>query len=127
MYSKILSFIFVSLIILCSPCAAAFDNFEFVDANGKTGYYVDSKSAYFGPENQVEAIIAVKKAGQNRMFIYRMKFDRAQRTYQILSSQVIKYDTKEILEQQNKVEPPQTYRLQSPMNEIVDYLFAQKR
>lgn len=116
-----------ALMLMPIPALAAYENLEFVDANGSTGYYADRKSAYFPTDDMVEAIIAVKKAGQNRMFTYRMQFNRLEHTYLILSSQIIKYDTQEVLETHNEAQMPQTYRLQSPMNEIVDYLFAVKR
>ena len=110
-------------------CEAALEEFEFVDASGDTGYYVNSKSAYFPVEAPqiVDADIAVKKAGQNRMFAYKMHFDREARTYQILSATVMKYDTKEITERYTEPQAPQNYRSESPMSEIVDYLFAVKR
>lgn len=119
----LLSFLFIPLV----TCQAAWENLEFVDANGSTGYYVDRKSAYYPTENMAEAIVAVKKAEQNRMFAYRMRFDRVQHTYQILSSEILRYDTQETMEKNNLPQTPQTYRLQSPMSEIVDYLFAVKR
>ena len=109
-------------------CQAAYDEYEFVDANGDTGYYVNSKSAYFPVEAPqiVDADIAVKKAGQNRMFTYKMRFDNVAQTYQILTATVMRYDTKEITENYTEPQAPQNYRPESPMSEIVDYLFAAK-
>lgn len=114
-----------ALWIMGSACSA--EDLQFVDANGSTGYYVDVDSITYEGENIVNAGIAVKKAALNRMFLYTMQFDSAARTYQILSSQVVKYDTREVLERGAASETPHPYGILSPMSSIVDYIYSLKK
>ena len=97
---------------------------RFVDADEDSGYYVDVNSVSFESYCKVNARIAVKKTNMNRMYIYALQFDRQQRTYRIYASQVLKYDTKEILNSADTGDDPKTYSVTSPMNTIVEYLFA---
>ena len=119
----LLPMLFSLCALLPKPCAAA-EDMRFVDAVGDSGYYVDVNSVSYESNALVNSRIAVKKAGLNRMYVYAVQFDRVKRTYQIYASQVIKYDNHEILENKNTGEPPKFYSAHSPMNTIVDYLFA---
>lgn len=119
------------LLLLSSVCAAEAP-FEFVDAHGSTGYYVDTSSISFdtttiGTQQYevVNARVAVIKAKLNRRFIYYMQFNPTRATYQILSSKVQQYDTKEILGSDDNPTPPFPYSPTSPMREIVDYIYEQ--
>ena len=82
-------------LLWASSCFAS--DMRFVDANGYTGYYVDASSVSYESVATCDATIAVIKADRNRMFCYTMHFDRGRGVYQILSSQVLRYDTKEVL------------------------------
>ena len=122
--------LFARLSLLCvlvlgsfSVCAAE-EDMRFVDAIGTTGYYVDANSVAFEAYSLADARIAVKKADQNRMYVYAMQFNRLKHTYRIYASQVIQYDTKEILESKDTGEAPKFYGPNSPLNSVVDYLFA---
>ena len=91
----------VCLMVLMSRAYA--ENMQFVDANGSTGYYVDTDSISSDQvvENDVQktlwtARVAVIRADLNRRYIYLMQFDPAKRTYQIFASEVQRYDTKDV-------------------------------
>ena len=100
----------------------AAEDMRCVDANGDTGYYVDAASIVPLSDTEREATVAVIKAAENRRFLYRMRFNRQARTYQILSTQVGVYDTKEVLRTSQGSELPQPYSLASPMQSIEDFI-----
>ena len=91
---------------------------EFVDARDGTGYYVDVYSLNFISDHEVNACVAMVKARTNRMFLYTMYFDTAKATYQILTSQVMRYDTKEQIGGSDQPLPASGYGISSPMRAI---------
>ncbi len=95
---------------------------RFVDANGDTGYYVDAASITRLSDVEREAGVAVVKAAENRRLLYRIRFNRQMRTYQILSGQVGVYDTKEVLRTTPGMAAPQAYTPTSPMQSIEDFI-----
>ena len=115
--------LFVALVLFLSlsTCEAA-EDMRFADADGDTGYYVDAASIVSLSDTEREATVAVIKAAENRRFLYRMRFNRQARTYQILSTQVGVYDTKEVLRTSQGSELPQPYSLASPMQSIEDFI-----
>lgn len=115
--------LFVALVLFLSlsTCEAA-EDMRFADADGDTGYYVDAASIVPLSDTEREATVAVIKATENRRFLYRMRFNRQARTYQILSTQVGVYDTKEVLRTSQGSELPQPYSLASPMQSIEDFI-----
>lgn len=115
--------LFVALVLFLSlsTCEAA-EDMRFADADGDTGYYVDAASIVPLSNTEREATVAVIKAAENRRFLYRMRFNRQARTYQILSTQVGVYDTKEVLRTSQGSELPQPYSLASPMQSIEDFI-----
>ena len=115
--------LFVALVLFLSlsTCEAA-EDMRFADADGDTGYYVDAASIVPLSDTEREATVAVIKAAENRRFLYRMRFNRQARTYQILSTQVGVYDTKEVLRTSQGSDLPQPYSLASPMQSIVDFI-----
>ena len=115
--------LFVALVLFLSlsTCEAA-EDMRFADADGDTGYYVDAASIVPLSDAEREATVAVIKAAENRRFLYRMRFNRQARTYQILSTQVGVYDTKEVLRTSQGSELPQPYSLASPMQSIEDFI-----
>ena len=136
-FKRILPLLLMMLCLLSSFCFAA-EDMQFVDADGATGYYVDVNSIAYGTvcegENEsavsyevVTARIAVIKANMNRRFIYLMQFNKAKSTYQILTSKVQKYDTKEIMETRDLPNPALPYTVSSPMHTIVEFTYAQPR
>ena len=102
-------------------CEAA-EDMRFVDANGDTGYYVDAASITRLSDAEREAGVAVVKATENRRLLYRIRFNRQMRTYQILSGQVGVYDTKEVLRTTPGMAAPQVYTPTSPMQSIEDFI-----
>ena len=115
--------LFVALVLFLSlsTCEAT-EDMRFADADGDTGYYVDAASIVPLSNTEREATVAVIKAAENRRFLYRMRFNRQARTYQILSTQVGVYDTKEVLRTSQGSELPQPYSLASPMQSIEDFI-----
>ena len=112
----------VCLMVFMSRAYA--ENMQFVDANGSTGYYVDTDSISSDQvvENDVQktlwtARVAVIRADLNRRYIYLMQFDPAKRTYQI-------FDTKDVLQSSDQAEPARPYLVTSPMNEIVQFVMT---
>jgi hypothetical protein len=126
--------IYLLALLIFSQCPLALaEDMRFVDAEGFTGYYVDASTIVIGawgelpegtvPEDISEALVAVVKANQNKRYLYRMRFDRGHETYEILSSEVQAYDTKEVLEKNNFGRMPRHYGISSPMNSIVNYIY----
>ena len=129
-FRRVACLLAVCMMLLSSICLAA-EHMEFVDANGSTGYYVDVDT--IAPETVVEndvprtlwnADVAVVRADINRSFIYAMRFDPDNKTYQIFHSEVQRYDTKDVLQSSDTVEAPHAYAPSSPMNEIVQFIIS---
>lgn len=122
----------MALFFMSGACLA--EDMQFVDANGSTGYYVDTDSISYEntkegdtPVTYVCARIAVVRADDNRRYLYAMKFEPAKSTYRIMASEVQAYDTKETIETSAAVELPRRYGANSPMKEIVDFIMQAKR
>ena len=109
------------MLCVAEVCSAA--DMRFVDAQGYTGYYVDASSVTYESTAACNATIAVIKADRNRMFRYTMHFDRGQGIYQILSSQVLAYDTKTVLSQSGTEPYTHPYSGFSPMKTIIDFIY----
>lgn len=109
------------LLLTAEVCSAA--DMRFVDANDYTGYYVDAGSVNYESTAACNAVIAVIKADRNRMFRYTMHFDRGNATYQILSSEVLAYDTKTVLSKSGADGVLRPYAVSSPMRRIVDFIY----
>ena len=125
----------VAAVLLCCSQLASAEDMRFVDAEGYTGYYVDVSTIAFGtgeipegtaPEEIAEARVAVVKADRNRRYLYQMRFNRRMETYEIGSSEVQAYDTKEVLEKNAMGRVPRRYGFSSPMNGIVNFIYEWK-
>ena len=66
--------------------------------------------------------IAVVKAQSNRMYIYNVKINHKDRIYQINSSRILEYDTRNILESNNQQRPFRPYSAKSEMSELVHFI-----
>ena len=119
-YRRILVLL-AACLLWASSCFAS--DMRFVDANGYTGYYVDASSVSYESVATCDATIAVIKADRNRMFCYTMHFDRGNATYQILSSEVLAYDTKTVLSKSGADGVLRPYAVSSPMRRIVDFIY----
>lgn len=96
----------------------------FVDARGDTGYYVDMKSLDFQGENEVTARVEIVCADKDRLYLYRIHFDRKKRTYQILESVMAVYATKEHIGGNAMPTVVTPYAAGSPMEAVVEYIFS---
>ena len=106
--------------MMMSKCSA--EDFQFVDAEGNTGYYVDMDSVENESRDILFARIAVKKAGANRMFIYDVRFNHYDRAYQIVSSQTIEYETQNVLESTDEARAFRAYSPNSEMSELIQFI-----
>ena len=98
-----------------------------MDARGDTGYFVDVTTVSIDSNHEYTADVAIIKAKENRLFSYRMHFDFAARTYQILRSATMTYDTREVSQSVKTPTPAAPYVPGSPIAAIVDYLYAWQR
>lgn len=100
-----------------STCAA--ENLKFIDAMDDTGYYYDADSVESESDNVFKVQMAVIKAGFNRMYTYDVRITHTSRVYEILSSKILSYDTRAVLETNNSRRPPQRYSDRSEMGQMV--------
>ena len=84
------------LFLASAVCCAEDEGRRFVDARGDTGYFVDVTTVSIDSNHEYTADVAIIKAKENRLFSYRMHFDFVARTYQILRSATMTYDTREV-------------------------------
>lgn len=123
---NLFTLLFALMLCTSSPCFAV-EGMHFVDAEDKTGYYVDLNSVAWDDANLLNAKIAVVKAATNRLYIYSMHFDIQKRTYRILHSEVYAYDTRELLESNDSAVPDRFYGPASMMQEIIEYIIYPER
>ena len=124
-FSRILRIVILAVAILSSVnnlsiCFA--ENFQFVDAENTTGYYVDIDSVKIESPEFVAAKIAVVKANLNKMYVYNVRINHKEQTYQIVSSQILEYDTRSILESNNRSRPFRPYAAKSEMSELINFI-----
>ena len=116
-FTLMLSMTALLLLLANSVCFAGDEGRRFVDV---TTISIDSNHEY-------TADVAIIKAKENRLFSYRMHFDFAARTYQILRSATMTYDTREVSQSVKTPLPATQYVPGSPIAAIVDYLYAWQR
>ena len=124
-FSRILQIVIFTLAILFSANASPVcfaENFQFVDAEDTTGYYVDIDSVKIESPEFVAAKIAVVKANLNKMYVYNVRINHKEQTYQIVSSQILEYDTRSYLESNNKSRPFRPYAAKSEMSELINFI-----
>lgn len=105
------------LILSSSTCAA--ENLKFIDAMDDTGYYYDADTVKLESPSVLNVYMAVIKANFNRMYIYDVRINHANRTYEILSSKILSYDTRAELESNNTRRRPLRYADKSEMGQMV--------
>ena len=106
-------------IIFLNGATCSAENLKFIDAMDDTGWYYDADSVQYEDENIFTVQMAVIKASLNRMYTYDVRITHTSRTYEILSSQILSYDTRAILEVNNSHRPPQHYSDKSEMGQMV--------
>ena len=100
------------------------ENLHFVDSRGATGYYVDTSTITVDSDHEYTADVIIIRADENLMFVYRTHFDYMTHTYQILTAKIMTYDTREIKASSDTPLDPATYAATSPMQAIVDFIYA---
>lgn len=120
----------IALLLLwrAEALAAAVDmadmDMQFVDASGMTGYYVDMGLLDFQNDHEVTAWVEIVRADKDRLYLYRIHFDRKKRTYQILESVMAEYATKERLGDNSVPTSVTAYAPGSPMESVVEFVFS---
>lgn len=109
----------LSTIIFLSSASCSAENLKFIDAMDDTGYYYDADSVQFVSYEIFRVRMAVIKASLNRMNTYDVLITHTENTYEILSSKILSYDTRAILEVNNNRRPPQRYSDRSEMGQMV--------
>lgn len=109
----------LTTIIFLSSATCAAEDLKFIDAMDDTGYYYDADSVNFESDNVFRVQMAVIKASLNRMYSYDVRITHDERTYEILSSKTLSYDTRAVLEVNNRRRPPQKYSDRSEMGQMV--------
>lgn len=133
MKRRSLAWILAAAVLLISAvCHAETVDFSgmdlrFVDAVGMTGYYVDMNAVSIKNNDEATARVEIVKADSNRLYLYRIAFDRKKKTYQILDSVVAEYETKEITGGSNVPMKPQSYAKGSAMETVVEYVYSPQR
>ena len=111
----------ISILISINPICAA-QEFTFVDANDLTGYYVDKETIKIESSESITATIAVVRADMNKMYVYNLRINHKNQTYQIMSSKILEYDTRRIIETNDRSRPYRPYAARSEMSELINYI-----
>ena len=109
----------LSTIIFLSSASCSAENLKFIDAMDDTGYYYDADSVEVVSYEIFRVRMAVIKASLNRMNTYDVLITHTENTYEILSSKILSYDTRAVLEVNNNRRPPQRYSDRSEMGQMV--------
>jgi len=106
-----------AIFFMNSTCAA--ENLKFIDAMEDTGYYYDADTVDIINSNILSVDMAVIKASLNRMYVYEVRINHAEKIYEILSSKILSYDTRAEIESNYSVRPPQHYSNKSEFGQMV--------
>lgn len=106
-----------ALLMMNATCAA--ENLKFIDAMEDTGYYYDADSVQAESSSTFYVDMAVIKASLNRMYVYNVRIDHSEKTYEILSSRILSYDTRAEIESNKNSRPPQHYSNKSEFGQMV--------
>ena len=111
----------LAAIFLLNSSICAAENLKFIDSMGDTGYYYDADSVKV-EDSIIFVRMAVIKANFNRMYTYDVRITYENRTYEILRSKILSYDTRAELESNNNRRPPQGYSHKSEMGQMVQMI-----
>ena len=103
-----------------SICAA--QEFTCVDAEDMTGYYVDTETIKIERSEFITATIAVIRADMNKMYVYNLRINHKDQTYQIISSKILEYDTRRLIESNDRSRPYRPYAARSEMSVLIKYI-----
>ena len=109
----------LTAVIFLSGATCSAENLKFIDAMDDTGYYYDVDSVRAESDEIFNVQMSVIKANLNRMYTYDVRITHASRTYEILSSKILSYDTRAVLETNNSRRSPQRYSDKSEMGQMV--------
>ena len=110
----------VLMMSMSSICVA--QEFTFVDAEDKTGYYVDKETIKIESSEFITATIAVIRADMNKMYVYNLRINHKDQTYQIISSKILEYDTRRLIESNDRSRPYRPYAARSEMSVLIKYI-----
>ena len=113
------------MIFFSSPNCSA-EDLRFIDSMDSTGYYVDMDTAEREGDYGLRINFILIKADQNKMNIYDVRINYWRKTYSVLSSKVLAYDTRTELESDNTKRYERSYADKSLMNEIVQFVIYGK-
>lgn len=111
--------IICAAIIFMSGASCSAENLKFIDAMEDTGYYYDGDSVKSEAVDVFRVDMAVIKASINRMYVYDVRINHADKTYEILSSKILSYDTRAEIETNKSRRPVQTYSDKSELGQMV--------
>lgn len=111
--------IICAAIIFMSGASCSAENLKFIDAMEDTGYYYDGDSVKSEAADVFRVDMAVIKASINRMYVYDVRINHADKTYEILSSKILSYDTRAEIETNKSRRPVQTYSDKSELGQMV--------
>ena len=112
----------LSTIILLSGSICAAEDLRFIDALDDTGYYYDAESVQTESDGVFKVQMAVIKASLNRMYTYDVRITTAEKTYEILSSKILSYDTRAVIETNDTRRSPRNYSERSEMGQMVNLI-----
>ncbi len=112
----------LSTIILLSSSICAAEDLRFIDALDDTGYYYDAESVQTESDGVIKVQMAVIKASLNRMYTYDVRITHTEKTYEILSSKILSYDTRAVIEINDNRRSPRGYSDRSEMGQMVSLI-----
>ena len=119
-FSRFLLVTIICLTSFLSICSA--QEFTFVDAENTTGYYIDKETIKIESSGFITTTIAVVRADMNKMYVYNLRINHNNQTYQIVSSKTFEYDTRDLLDTNDKSRPYRPYAPKSEMSELINYI-----
>ena len=113
----------IILLLMMMNMSVVNAEYRFVDADDdtETGYYVDMGTVRV-ENGSIRGKIAVVKANLNKMYVYEVKINYGEREYQIEKSEILEYNTKRVIESNDKVRGYRPYSAKSQMSELVEYI-----
>ncbi|MBR4904583.1 MAG: hypothetical protein IKZ53_07905 [Selenomonadaceae bacterium] len=115
-------FLICAAMIMLSGATCSAENLKFIDALDDNGYYYDADSINTESYSVFYVNMAVIKASLNRMYVYDVKINHAEKTYEILWSKILSYDTRAEIESNNSSRPVQTYSDKSELGQMVNLI-----
>ena len=109
----------LTAVIFLSGATCSAENLKFIDAMDDTGYYYDADTVTAENSSVFYVDMAVIKASLNRMYVYEVQVNHRQKTYEILSSKILSYDTRAEIESNKSRRPVQTYSDKSEFGQMV--------